>query len=328
MERSCRAKKWLRSVYIVYGIVFVGVLGGLVQILEISDRLNYGLVRLLQFNSQGPELHGRYLFPEGWLDILIICLSLMLLFPVTALLKSFVNEGADGNEQKTPEIIGLRQDLDDVMRYAGNITGYIYSKDDKYTPRLNISQADVKFKINEDGDTDAEIVLELKCTENPAHFYIHWIRADPESGEVKFLRQLSIQAFDLDSNHKLDWLPLRNDTTAKALAVFFPELRPGTRKRIKLVYRWPRFMAKLVDLGATNFDWAYLSQNPTIPAHFRTEWIFDSSFAPLDCRIVGRAAETAKIRLQQNGPVFSWMYEDEAAFLNAKCAVEFVRAGR
>ena len=211
------------------------------------------------------------------------------------------------------------------MLYAGNILGYIYSNDDKFAPRLNISQGDIKFKINEIGDTDAEIILELKCAANPAHFYIHWIRADPESEGVKFLRQLNIQAFDVDGNHKLDWLPVSNEPRAKALAVFFPEVPAGGSKRIRLSYRWPRFMAKLVDLGATSFDWAYRSQNPTIPARFRTEWIFDKSLAPLECRIIGRAAETATLRMEENGPTFSWIYEDPTAFLSTKCAVEFFK---
>ena len=327
MERTRRTMKWLRSAYLVYGIVFVGILGGLVQILEISDQLNYGLVKSLEINTDGPQLSGRYLFPKNWLDLLIICLSLMLLFPATALLRSLVGDEAEGEQKWIPEILGLRQDLDDAMRYTSNIVGYMYSKDD-HTSRLNISEANIKFRINENGDTDAEILLELRCAADAAHFYIHWIRADPESDEVKFLRQLNIQAFDVDGDRKLDWLPATNEARAKAVVVFFPEVRAEGGKQIRLSYRWPRFMAKLVDLGATNFDWEYRSQDPTVPAHFRTEWIFDRSFAPLECRIVGRAADTATVRLQQNGPVFSWIYEDEAAFLSSKCAVEFFRGGR
>jgi hypothetical protein len=322
MERMRPAMKWLRSAYIVYGIVFVGFLGGLTEILSISDDINFGLVRLLEKHPEGPSLNGTYLFPKNWLALFLFLFSLMLVFPATSLLKYFIEK--DGNENKdkktSPEITGLRQDLDDMIRYSENISEYLYSPADL---RLTITKVDVKFVINKNGDTEADFSIEIKCNKKTAHLYVHWIRADQESGEVKYLRQLNIQVIDLDSGRKLDWLPLRNEPTTKVLAVFFPELAPGQSKRIKLMYRWPRFMGKLLDLGACKFDWEYRSQDPAVSAIFRTEWVFDRSFAPLECWIVGHTHGTATLHEEQRQSSFSWIYQDQKAYLNRQCAVQF-----
>jgi hypothetical protein len=324
MERMRPAMKWLRSAYIVYGIVFVGFLGGLTEILSISDDINFGLVRLLEKHPEGPSLNGTYLFPKNWLALFLFVFSLMLVFPATSLLKYFIEKEHRRNEGSAVslELIKLRQDLDDATRLASNITGYMYPKDGAL--RLCFNNISIKYNITKLGDTICEAILDLGCS-RPTHFYIHWIRGDHESGEVKFLRELNIQAFDVDTGQKLDWLPLINEPKSKALAVFFPEIAPGTEKKIKITYQWPRFMGKLIDLGATNFDWSYRDQGQDSLGRFRSEWVFDSSFAPLDCRIVGQASPSAKLYLKNGNNTFSWIYEDDVAQLGVKSEVEVIR---
>ena len=82
-------------------------------------------------------------------------------------------------------------------------------------------------------------------------------------------------------------------------------------------------MKKLIDLGATNFEWRYLTQNAERRARFRTEWEFDNDFAPLECRIIGNRSETASVRLEPRDKMFAWIYEDPSAILKSKYAVEF-----
>jgi hypothetical protein len=251
---------------------------------------------------------------------------LMLLFPATTLLKPFVEERKteSDDDRSAPEAMGLRQDLDDAIRFARNITSYIYPKEERNVPRFDILDAQVKYNINGNGDTEAEAFFEIECVKDPAHFFNYWIRSDPQSAEIKFLRQLNFQAYDVETGQKLDWLPTQNEPNTKAVAIFFPEVAPGTRKKIRVTYAWPRFMGKLIDLGAADFDWYYLTLDPERSAHFRQEWIFDASFAPLDCRIMGHAPPTAALWQEQRGSVFACIYEDKEAHLASKRIVEFV----
>jgi len=325
MERNIRASGWLRSIYIAFGVVFVTVIGGFVEILDLSDHINYGLVKFLEKNPHGLELHGKYLFPKNWFTLFVIVVVLMLLFPAATLLRPLVeNVNREKDPDNDTETIGLRQDLDDATRFARNITSYIYPQEEDNRPRFNILSADIKYSIGREGDTSAEAIFKIECVKDPAHFFSFWIRSDPESGDIKFLRQLNLQAFDDESGHKLDWLPTQNHTNTKTLAIFFPEVLPGSTKRLRVTYEWPRFMGKLIELGAANFDWYFLTRDPEKPAIFRQEWKFDGSFAPLDCRIAGRPAISASLRQENHGSAFSWIYEDQSAYLASRCSVEFI----
>lgn len=326
MEQNVLTRRWLRSAYIVFGIVFVTLIGGLVQILDLSDHINYGLVKFLEKNPEGLELHGKYLFPKNWLTFCVIILMLMLLFPATSLLKPFVEERSKENKDESthPEAVGLRQDLDDAIRFARNITSYIYPVEERNQPRLDVISVHLKYIINSQGDTDAEAKFEIECVKDPAHFFNYWVRSDPQSGEIKFLRQLNIQAYDVETGQKLDWLPTQNEPNTKAIAIFFPEVAPGMRKKIEVTYVWPRLMGKLLDLGAVDFDWYHLTHDPERTAYFRQEWIFDASFAPLECRTVGPASPTATLWQEQRGATFACIYEDKEARMASKRVVEFV----
>ena len=325
MERDRPIAKWIRSAYIVYGIIFLTILGGVVQVLDVSDHINYALVSFLEINSEGPKLDGNYLFPKNWLTLFILFTLLMLVFPATTLFRSYFehDDFKKTEDLSSVETIGLKQDLDDAMRYANNITAYIYPSAEYSRPRFNLLESLTTYKVDANGDTEAEAISELYCINDPFHFYIHWIRSDPESGDVKFLRQLNFQAFDLDNDQKLDWLPIQNDATRKAFAIFFPEVQRGQHKRLKVVYRWPKFMGKLIELGATNFDWRYVTGDT--PANLRNEWVFHSNLSPVECRTIGRHPPSANIRFEQRGTHFAWIYEDPKAQLNSEYAVEFFK---
>jgi hypothetical protein len=138
-----RRRKILRLAYVAYAFVFVGFIGGVVEILAISDEINHALVALLERNSLGPELHGRFLFPRNWLALFVTTFLLMFLFPATSILRFFteVREPySKSNKNLSSEIVALRQDVDDIMRHANNITSYIYSVSN--APRFDFVELD------------------------------------------------------------------------------------------------------------------------------------------------------------------------------------------
>ena len=327
MDRVRRTMTWVRSAYVVYGIVFVGIFGGLIQVLAVADELNYGLVRFLEVNSAGPELSGKFLFPRNWFLLCITLLSLIILFPATAILRLFVDSTHDTRDSLGEQVMGLRRDIDDVIRFAENITGYMYSSDVD-VGRLDTKQVHVQYNVMDDGETFVEAMFVIQTLAEPAHFWRYWINADPESDPVTLLRDLRFEVTDVDTGVKLDWLPIKHGDRDKMFAIFFPEIRPHSEKTLRVSFRWPGYMRKLVELGATNFDWGYVCKTPNLRAPMRQEWNFSNKLGPINCRMTGRQSQTASLRSENRPSNTAWIYDDPEAMMNVpKRSVEFVRVG-
>jgi hypothetical protein len=325
MDRVRPILTWAKSAYIVYGMVFVGVLGGLIQVLALADQINYGLVRLLELNPAGPELNGRFLFPKNWFVLGVMFLSLVLLFPATSILRFFVE--ADPRENIKLQVTGLRRDIDDIIRFADNITGYMYSADVDIG-RLDTISVHTKHNIMDDGEAFYEAIFVIQALAEPAHFWRYWIDADPESDPVTLLKDLKFEAIDADSGVKLDWLPIKHEDHSKTFAIFFPEIRPHTKKTLKVSFRWRGFVRKFVELGATSFDWRYVSKTNDLRASMRHEWNFSDKLGTINCRMTGRQSQTASLRSESRANTITWIYEDPEAMMNVeKRSVEFVRVG-
>ena len=323
-----RRRKLLRLAYVAYGFVFVGFIGGIVEILAISDEINHGLVVLLEKNSSGPELHGRFLFPRNWLALFVTTFLLMLLFPATSVLRFFteIRDETDPNSNKklSSEIVALRQDVDDIMRHANNITSYIYSVSN--APRFDIVEIDLHYNIAANGDTATAATLKIECNKDPAHFWKYWIDADVESSPVTSFRQLNFQAKDVGSGKDLDSLPIRSSAHLKEFAIFFPEMRPGDRKTLRVAFSWPGFMKKFTELGAANYKWGYRSENSERGARLRHEWMFEPSGLNVRCRMAGQESSTATLRCELREGKIAWIYEDPSARMDGTTyAVEFSR---
>lgn len=329
MEDSRRNTKWIRSAYIVYGIVFAGIMGGLIELLAVSDLINYGIVKLLETNQVGPELNGKFLFPRNWFTLFIILICLMLLFPATSLLRYFSVEDSVRAKYRglSAEIVSLRQDINDIVRYSENITNYIYPEED--LSRFDTKEVDVKYEISDVGDTQVEARITIECTPEPAHFYRYWIEADPESEPVNFFRDLRFEVTDVSTGRKLDWLLVKSEPKYKMFAVFFPEVSPGVRMQLRVSFMWPGFMRRLIELGATNFSWNYISRSPNSRASLKLEWNFSNKLPKINCRATGRQSHTAKIFSETRLSGTAWIYHDPEASMNAGAisAVEFVRDG-
>lgn len=328
MEEGARTARWLRSAYLVYGIVFTGIVGGLVEVLAIADYINIGVVKLLEANPAGFELHGKFLFPRNWFTLTIIIVCLMFLFPATSLLRYFSDEDKIRRVDRKlmSEIVSLRQDINDIIRYSENITNYMYPGDVDLG-RFDIKKVHVKHDVSDGGDTLVEALITIECTNEPAHFYRCWIDADPESDGVNYFRDLRFEATDSDTGRKLDFLPVKNGAKNKMFAIFFPEVAPGKRMTLRICYVWPGFMRKLVDLGATNFSWKYLSKSPNARAPVTMEWNFSNKLAKHNCRIAGRQSGSASVLSESRISSTAWIYFDPEATMNAGTTytVEFAR---
>lgn len=328
MKERPRTAKWLHSAYIVYGIVFTGILGGLIEILAIADYINFGIVRLLEANPAGLELHGKFLFPRNWFTVAVILICLMFLSPATSLLRYFANEDKDRQADRKlgAEIVSLRQDMNNIIRYSENITNYIYPGDVDLG-RFDTKKVHVKHDISDNGDTLVEALITIACTNEPAHFYRCWIDADPESQGVDYFRDLRFEVTDSDTGRKLDFLPIKNGARNKMFAIFFPEVAPGKQMTLRICYVWPGFMRKLIELGATNFSWQYLSKSPNSRAPLTMEWNFSNKLAKLNCRIAGRQSNSASIFSENRVSSTAWIYYDPEATMNAATTytVEFTR---
>jgi hypothetical protein len=300
--------------------LFSAFVSGISLLIYMSTDLNHLLVTRLELNSDGPTLNGSYLFPK---NLFIICVVLTYISLVTSFVLIFMNLDAKKVSTET-ELIGLRQDLEDAIRFANNITESIYPGD-KDVPRFDILDVSVRHVIWDRGDTDVEATFLLKCIKETAHFWTYWIEADEESDEIKFLRQLNFQVVDVEIGQKLDWLPTQSAETTKVIAIFFREFLPGTQKQLRISYRWPGYMKKIIGLGAADFHWRYVSHNVFNRARIRKEWLFVNRFAPLECRLIEPSSDTASVRLEQRTNSFAWVYEDPYGLSSAKCAVEFLR---
>jgi hypothetical protein len=309
----------LNRMQIAFMMIILAFGASTAEIVSLSRTLNQTLVSLLQIDPNGVLLNGSYLFPHYLLNFVIITLSVsgaLLCILFAAYLARSKSEPQDDRRI-------LKQDMDDVIRYADNITSYIYPGD-THVPRFDIIGVQVRHQIKKNGDTNVDAVFEIMSASEPAHFWKYWINADPESPGVSSLRQLNFEVIDVDSMRKLDWLPTLSDTRHKVFAIFFPEVRPGTRKRLRISFFWPCYMKKLIDLGATNFDWSYRSQHPEKRARFRKEWIFENQDNAIRCRLTGRQSATALLHLMKFERRDAWVYEDSSAVMDStKYSVEF-----
>ena len=328
MEEGRRASKWLRSAYVIYGIVFTGIMGGLIELISIADSINYGIVKLLEINPVGPDLYGKFLFPRNWFALFIILICLMFLFPATSILRYFANEDRDRQAYKRlgAEIVNLRQDINDIVRFSDNITSYIYPGDVDLG-RFDTKSVTVKYDVSDGGDTLVEALITIECTSEPAHFYRYWIDADPESATINFFRDLRFVATDSHTGRKLDWLPIKNGPKNKTFAIFFPEVSPGMQMKLHVSYVWPGYMQKLIELGAANFSWNFLSKSPNARAPVKLEWCFANKLERVKCRIAGRQASTASVYSETRVSSTAWIYYDPQASMNAGAVytVEFSR---
>jgi hypothetical protein len=326
MEEGRRASKWLRSAYVIFGIVFTGIIGGLIELISIADYINYGIVKLLQSNPAGPELVGKFLFPKNWFSLFIVLICLMLLFPATSILRYFSNEERNKQADKrlAAEIVSLRQDINDIIRYSENITNYMYPGDVDLG-RFDTKSVDVKYDVSDGGDTLVEALITIECANDSAHFYRYWIDADPESEAVDLVRDLRFSATDSNTGRKLDWLLVKNGPKNKTFAIFFPEVSPGMQMKLHISYVWRGYMRKLIDLGAANFRWNYLSKSPNARAPVKMEWSFSNKLAKIKCRIAGRQAASASVYSENRVSSTAWVYYDPEASMNASSVytVEF-----
>jgi len=258
-------------------VLFVGF-----KIYTNSGWINYNVLRTLVADERGYPLNGRYIFPQNTFSFyLLFIYTLVLGFIVTIAMYAI-----KAREAGLEDLRGLRQDFDDAIRFASNITGYMFPSGDRDVPRFDIIDIAIKYIVRKNGDMEVDGIFELDCVKDPAHLWIYWIEADAESREVRFVRQLNFQVVDVETGQRLDSLLTHNAAKAKVFGIFFPEISPGTKKILRISYFWPGYMKKLIDLSATNFEWRYITQNPDRPARFRAEWVFHRDFAPLECRIM------------------------------------------
>ena len=215
----------------------------------------------------------------------------------------------------------VRKDLDRFVQNANNITNYMYSAD-KEVGRADILNVSVKYRIAPNGDTQVESLYEIECTTDPAHFWRYWIAADPESSPMANLAGLNIGVKDFETDEILDWLPVINNPLHKEIAIFFPELRSGTKKKIQIAFGWPGYLRKLTENGIADFERSYRSQHIDTPAQIRKEWLFEPGLTRVNCHVTGRRSKTASLCFEKSKA--TWIYEDTQAMMRgAKASVRF-----
>jgi hypothetical protein len=318
-----RVTSWpfaIDKIYLALGIVILGLGLGAMQLLDVSRSLNQGFVSLLQPHPDGVLLEGRYLYPNYLFAFSIIVLAAFLI-AFSTLCAGYLRRGRPRAPSR--ELVSLRQDVSNIIRYSSNITNYIYGGY-KEAGRFDIIDAHVRYRIRPNGDTEVRAVFEIHCTTDPGHFWKYWIDADAESEGVTSFRQLNFEVIDLETMQKLDWLPTFSDSRRKEFAIFFSEVRPGERKKFRISFFWPGYMRKLTDLGATSFDWKYWSQHAEQRARFRQEWIFDPDLMSVRCRLTGRQSKTATLQQLRQENRSTWIYEDPLAMMDrTQFSVEF-----
>ncbi len=160
------------------------------------------------------------------------------------------------------EIIGLRQDMEDIVRSARNISTYLYPSKDRRRPKFDFKKIIVEYLISKKGDTDVHARYQVTCTEEPAHYFEYWISADLESDAIMALRRLNFVVSDEDTWQALDAIPVENSPKTKKFNIYFPDFKPSTSKTMSISYSWPGFMKKLLLSRTAEFSWEYVSQNP------------------------------------------------------------------
>lgn len=233
------------------------------------------------------------------------------------------NNGQNESQLARDENLALRQDIEDFIIAADNITSYLYPGD-RAIPRFNILDINVTYHVFPNGDTTVNALFHINCVQDLAHFWRYWINADPESPEITTFGKLRFSAEDGDSGRKLDCLPMKNTAKHKVFAIFFPEMLPGDFRKISLSYTWPGFMNKLLAKRKAEFDWRYTSQNPDVATNIHKKWIFHPGFNKVDCRISGHNSPTSSLTYNRERHSQIWIYSDPSARGDdAMYAVEF-----
>lgn len=307
-----------KNVILLLMVILFAALGGV--IFSNANSISLLATSLLSQSSPGVALDaGNYSFPQNVVLTFLMtlyCSFSFSTFSLYFLLRQRLSISRD-------ELNKLRQELDDAVRFANNVTSSMNPPGHRDFPHFDTISVAERCFIGAEGDTKVEAVFELECVTTTARIWNYWIDADAESKDIKYLRQLNFRVTDIDTGRKLDWLQIHNTAKKKVFAIFFPDAEPGIRKKIRITYSWAGYMGQLIQQGVSNFTWQYISKNPEREALCSRAWIFDRSFSSVHCRIIGMPSQTAIIRLEEYGNAIGWIYEDPRAQLKAKYEVEF-----
>ena len=135
----------VRTVLLSSAILLVLFVGA--QIFANAKWVNYKVVSALVVDEEGYPLNGRYVFPrQGFAIYLVFAYALGLSF--IGMIALYLNKAREAGLE---ELRGLRQDFDDAIRFASNITGYMFPSGDRDVPRFDIINITMKYIVRKNG---------------------------------------------------------------------------------------------------------------------------------------------------------------------------------
>lgn len=186
-------------------------------------------------------------------------------------------------------------------------------------PRHHISKIDLDWFPKANGGGPIRLTCHIKSINDPVNYWIYRIRADEESPEVSFMKQIEFHVEDLEDT-EVAYLVSRNEGRYKEVCVFFlPQIEPGKTRKIELRYRWPGFAQRLIDKNEAQYDWGFKGvptdelSEVTFRAHFERE------IGNVKCKSVGVRVKGASLKSEpgkENG--VTWVYHASAVSLRDK----------
>jgi hypothetical protein len=147
-----------------------------------------------------------------------------------------------------------------------------------------------------------------------------WIAADEESDPIRGFRPLSIRIVDNKTDQNLAMLATVDELRKKEFAIIFADLQHEERKEFEIRYRWPGFMRRILEKGATDFYWNYKTALPDVTVNVTYDWLFLRGFPEVALVLKGDHGG-ASLTHQALAEGHLWTYRDPAAVVKGNTYV-------
>ena len=106
----------------------------------------------------------------------------------------------------------------------------------------------------------------------------------------------------------------------KEFAIIFADLQHEERKEFEIRYRWPGFMRRILEKGATDFYWNYKTALPDVTVNVTYDWLFLRGFPEVALVLKGDHGG-ASLTHQALAEGHLWTYRDPAAVVKGNTYV-------
>ncbi len=217
----------------------------------------------------------------------------------------------------------FREQYFDLLASNASAVSYL-RKQAGNTTNFKIIRIIATYIVDPDGTSLVSRSYTVSSCINKAIPFNVWIAADAESDPIRGFRPLDIHIIDKHSGQNLGMLATEDKLRKKIFWIFLSELEHEEQKEFELQYRWPGYMRRILEKGATDFYWTYKTTSPDRRGSVTYNWLFLRGFPEVALALEGDHGK-ASLRRRKLPEGQRWTYHDPAAIMDGRKFVVSVK---